>query len=291
MRSVPPQAWMWFSCLKRSQFANYHLISKRQLLSPLLAFLNCRFCHLSNKRNTRRSSAPPPWCSPTPEAGRWAASSSQSPIPPQETSDKRVFMFGVPPGPQAAERAEIPKEVWGGSDHHRRLLARHAGTGVMTGGVDQDGGWAWNPSFCLKLWLFWGSRLAAWLCQRSANQARPDYCRCRFLFIPFLILLITQLPLLLPLPLLSLSLFLSFSLLTLDLSRETPAASRQARTELRRLKQEVRNKQAVTVIWAYWQGTKVFQPQLWRFLSHCLVIPVFPCPVAIPVPPWQGWVV
>lgn len=55
---------------KEKPLANYHLIAKRQLLSPLLAFLNCRFCHLSNKRNTRRSSAPPPWCSPTPEAGR-----------------------------------------------------------------------------------------------------------------------------------------------------------------------------------------------------------------------------
>lgn len=40
-----------------------------------------------------------------------------------------------------------------------------------------------------------------------------------------------------------------------------PTTSRQARMELRRLKQEVRNKHAVTVIWAYWQGTKVFQPQ------------------------------
>lgn len=40
----------------------------------------------------------------------------------------------------------------------------------------------------------------------------------------------------------------------------TPTASHQARMELRRLKQEVRNKHAVTVIWAYWQGTKVFPP-------------------------------
>lgn len=45
--------------------------------------------------------------------------------------------------------------------------------------------------------------------------------------------------------------FLNFSYLT-------PNASHQARMELRRLKQEAKNKHAVTVIWAYWQGTKVF---------------------------------
>lgn len=55
----------------------------------------------------------------------------------------------------------------------------------------------------------------------------------------------------------------------------TPTTSHQARMELRRLKQEVRNKHAVTVIWAYWQGTKVFPPScsvLQSQLScHCLV--------------------
>lgn len=48
--------------------------------------------------------------------------------------------------------------------------------------------------------------------------------------------------------------------------------------ELRRLKQEVRNKHAVTVIWAYWQGTKVFPPSCSVLLSSCLVIAVHHVP-------------
>lgn len=54
--------------------------------------------------------------------------------------------------------------------------------------------------------------------------------------------------------------------------------------ELRRLKQEARNKHAVTVIWAYWQGTKVFPSsrslslsQLSQLSHHPRV--GLPCPV------------
>lgn len=47
---------------------------------------------------------------------------------------------------------------------------------------------------------------------------------------------------------------------TFNLSCLAPTTCCQARMELRRLKQEVLNKHAVTVIWAYWQGTKVFPP-------------------------------
>lgn len=38
----------------------------------------------------------------------------------------------------------------------------------------------------------------------------------------------------------------------------TATASHQARRELRQLKEEARKKNAVSVIWAGWQGTKVF---------------------------------
>lgn len=38
----------------------------------------------------------------------------------------------------------------------------------------------------------------------------------------------------------------------------TATASHQARRELRQLKKEARQKHAVSVIWAGWQGTKVF---------------------------------
>lgn len=41
-------------------------------------------------------------------------------------------------------------------------------------------------------------------------------------------------------------------------SSTTATAFHQARTELRQLKEEARNKHAVSVIWAGWQGTKVF---------------------------------
>lgn len=72
-----------------------------------------------------------------------------------------------------------------------------------------------------------------------------------------------------------------FSLTSSNPSRPTPVASRQARMELRRLKQEARNKHAVTVIWAYWQGTKVFQPLSPSSvsLSQLSCHPCPPCPV------------
>lgn len=41
-------------------------------------------------------------------------------------------------------------------------------------------------------------------------------------------------------------------------SSATATAFHQARRELRQLKEEARNKHAVSVIWAGWQGTKVF---------------------------------
>lgn len=114
--------------------------------------------------------------------------------------------------------------------------------------------------------------------QRFFNEARPEYCRC-FLFNPTLFCWSHSFHFSLLSPTALFITFPSFSLHTLNLSHETPTTSRQARTELRRLKQEVRNKHAVTVIWAYWQGTKVFQPQLWCRLSRCLVIPVHCVPL------------
>lgn len=46
-------------------------------------------------------------------------------------------------------------------------------------------------------------------------------------------------------------------------SSPTAAAFHQARRELRQLKEEARNKHAVSVIWAGWQGTKVFGEACW----------------------------
>ncbi|KAG9348717.1 hypothetical protein JZ751_029034 [Albula glossodonta] len=49
----------------------------------------------------------------------------------------------------------------------------------------------------------------------------------------------------------------------------------QARKELRRLKEEARNKHAVSVIWASWQGTKVFGKPAAR---PSPAIPIYVCP-------------
>lgn len=139
-----------------------------------------------------------------------------------------------------------------------------------------------DPSFCLKLWLVCSSCLTARWCDRDSltKLALNIAAAVSFLILPYFAdhtAAISPSPA--PPPTALFITFLSFSLHTLYLSRETPTASRQARTELRRLKQEVRNKHAVTVIWAYWQGTKVFQPQLWCLLSRCLVVPVHRVPL------------
>lgn len=83
----------------------------------------------------------------------------------------------------------------------------------------------------------------------------------------------------------SLSLPLLFPSHILDLSSLTPATSQQARMELRRLKQEARNKHAVTIIWAYWQGTKVFQPQLWCISVPAVLSSLFTVSCPIPITP------
>lgn len=135
---------------------------------------------------------------------------------------------------------------------------------------------------CLRLWLVWmflpNSPTASELLRRSSPWSLP-LPPFPFLILPYFAdhTTATSPP---PSPLLSLSLSFQFLFTpSTCLLRKTPTASRQARTELRRLKQEVRNKHAVTVIWAYWQGTKVFQPQLWCLLSRCLVSPVHRVPL------------
>lgn len=104
-----------------------------------------------------------------------------------------------------------------------------------------------------------------------------------FPFLISLLLLITKLPRLSPLP--HFSFHFSFWILPpshiLNLSYLTPITSHQARMELRRLKQEVLNKHAVTVIWAYWQGTKVFptKPHSSVSVSQLSCHPCIQCPI------------
>lgn len=76
---------------------------------------------------------------------------------------------------------------------------------------------------------------------------------------------------------------ISFSSHILHLSYLTPTATHQARMELRRLKQEARNKLAVTVIWAYWQGTKVFPRSRSVSLSQLSCHACPPCPIPFPL--------
>ena len=126
--------------------------------------------------------------------------------------------------------------------------------------------------------------------QQFFNKAILDVIAAVSLFfLILLLLLITQLPLLSLFfsPPLLLSPLLFHFLDSVSLSRpqtrlaQRPSRPRQARMELRRLKQEARNKHAVTVIWAYWQGTKVFQPLSPGSvsLSQLSCHPCPPCPV------------